>query len=569
MPDQKLIDYIKESKEKGFSDDQIRKALLDVGWEEKDIETAFKSILEPARPTSAISKLPDPVALLENAWNIYKQRVWVFAGILLIPIVLSLLEYILGSLFLNRLTLDIGAWKVFSIIIADLLLLLAIFLISLWGQVSLLYAIKDSEEKINIIEAYKRGKSKIFSYWWISILTGIIIAAGILLLIIPGIIFAVWFAFALFILVVEGLKGTKALRKSKEYVRGRWWSVFIRIVAGSIMIGTLPASIVVFSTLPFQLNWVDIAWLETTIQAIVGSVFALFVFPLIITYDFLIYKTLKGELFLAPAKKKTTTFVIITVIVGLLLILGSIGLTVASRLKEVRGRANDAVIKTALSEARIAAEAYYDANGSYSGICTTDRDFARIRDEIVNNGGSWTCNDRADAYCLESSLSSGYYCIDSTGTSKANTTAGCAADSIICPSDPQAIARDNQRVEDLKKIADALDAYYRDHSSYPVMEMCLEVHSLGFPTYLKNGSIKWDSLESILQSGGYAGSLPEDPKKDPTSDYIYMYNSENGTTYTLSALLEGRNDALNSDFDGRMGRCSFCDDPTYCIRSPR
>ena len=44
MPNQNLIDYIKESKEKGFPDKEIRKALLDAGWKKEDVKGGFKAV---------------------------------------------------------------------------------------------------------------------------------------------------------------------------------------------------------------------------------------------------------------------------------------------------------------------------------------------------------------------------------------------------------------------------------------------------------------------------------------------------------------------------------------------
>lgn len=46
MANQELINYINESKEKGFSLDDIRKALIDVGWDERDIEEAIDFTLQ-------------------------------------------------------------------------------------------------------------------------------------------------------------------------------------------------------------------------------------------------------------------------------------------------------------------------------------------------------------------------------------------------------------------------------------------------------------------------------------------------------------------------------------------
>lgn len=42
MLDKKLLDYIKQNKKQGFSDDEIRKALLETGWNRGDVEEGFK-----------------------------------------------------------------------------------------------------------------------------------------------------------------------------------------------------------------------------------------------------------------------------------------------------------------------------------------------------------------------------------------------------------------------------------------------------------------------------------------------------------------------------------------------
>lgn len=65
MPNQELIDYIKQSKQKGFSDEEIRKTLLDAGWEEEDIEKGLKGISEPTVPESSKEALPVSAAPTE------------------------------------------------------------------------------------------------------------------------------------------------------------------------------------------------------------------------------------------------------------------------------------------------------------------------------------------------------------------------------------------------------------------------------------------------------------------------------------------------------------------------
>ena len=49
---------------------------------------------------------------------------------------------------------------------------------------------------------------------------------GLILLIIPGVIFAVWFALAMYILILENKGIMESLSKSKELVKGHFWTVF-------------------------------------------------------------------------------------------------------------------------------------------------------------------------------------------------------------------------------------------------------------------------------------------------------------------------------------------------------
>ena len=59
-----------------------------------------------------------------------------------------------------------------------------------------------------------RGKSGIWQFFWISLLRGWAVLGGLILFIIPGIIFSIWFSLSLYILVAEGLKGTSAIKQN-------------------------------------------------------------------------------------------------------------------------------------------------------------------------------------------------------------------------------------------------------------------------------------------------------------------------------------------------------------------
>ncbi len=99
--------------------------------------------------------------------------------------------------------------------------------------------------------AYSFGIARLWSILWVSILVGLIVALGFILFIIPGFIFLTWLAVSLPALVIEDKRGTNALSRSWNLVRGRAWPVFGVIVVAALITGVVNAII----TAPFGHNW--------------------------------------------------------------------------------------------------------------------------------------------------------------------------------------------------------------------------------------------------------------------------------------------------------------------------
>jgi len=217
--------------------------------------------------------------LLKQAFQIYKNRIGVFLVISIIPFLASL---VFAPLFLIPLLLGLpiilfykglGLVLLIPLILVTVVLAIAIFIVNLWAGVSLLYAIKERDQEIGIRESFAKARPKILSYWWISILVGLITMLGFILLIVPGIIFSVWFSLAVYVLVSEEKKGMKALLRSKELVKGYWWKIFWRLLVLSFVV-FLIAYIAGF--IPF-----------------VKNIIYIFITPFSVTFSFLIYENLK------------------------------------------------------------------------------------------------------------------------------------------------------------------------------------------------------------------------------------------------------------------------------------
>lgn len=354
MPNQQLIDYVKEQLKRGASQEEIKKALLANGWQEQAIGEAFDasakasipvpqgqsgapeaSTQSKTRTTTMPPSLPGATMLLSEAWSIYTERLGVFLGITALSTVGSFGLFLVAGIIWSMATF-----------ISPMLLILAIamtmlgVLFSVWGQAALLRAVTDSGGEISIVGSYRKGWYKIFSLLWVGFLYGLLIAGGTVLFVVPGVLFFVWFGVGTFVLFSEDVRGMNALLKSREYVRGNWWGVFSRVIFAGLLyllIAFALSFVFVFVATP------DAA--KTSVNALLG----LFVTPLITLYSFLIYKHLRymkrDVAFVATGGRKA--LFLIPVVAGILLVPLVLSSIILASFNIAREKAHDALIRNA------------------------------------------------------------------------------------------------------------------------------------------------------------------------------------------------------------------------------
>jgi len=83
----------------------------------------------------------------------------------------------------------------------------------------------------------------IHSIIWVTMLGWILVLLGFVACILPGIWLYVSFAVAVPVLLTEGVKGRKALGRSRRLVKGRWWAAFAIILLGGLLTGIVSAVI--------------------------------------------------------------------------------------------------------------------------------------------------------------------------------------------------------------------------------------------------------------------------------------------------------------------------------------
>jgi len=111
---------------------------------------------------------------------------------------------------------------------------------------------------------------------------------------------------------------------------------------------------------------------------------------------------------------------------------------------------------------------------------------------------------------------------------------------IIGVPEMQKKGKDSIRIQDLDRVANALDSYYNKKGCYP------------YGTDPTCGSGRdWTEMSQTLISEGFLGEVLEDPINQ--GDFVYSYCVDSvdsqGTMYALMEKLETRNQALNGDYD--------------------
>jgi ribosomal protein L37E len=203
--------------------------------------------LKPRQPAAAQEAPPlEPElisfeGLFRESFEAFKRRGLTVGLILLVAIVVAMIPMVLGTVAGGLLSAVLPASaQGFSVFLAICGALAGMFLL-VSGIAAMIHAAMD--ERLEFNAAFGKGFRSFLPFLWIGILHTFITMGGYLLLVVPGVIFSIWFIFSAFIYVAEDARGMDALIMSREYVRGRGLDVFLRLLALwviSAVVGVVP-----------------------------------------------------------------------------------------------------------------------------------------------------------------------------------------------------------------------------------------------------------------------------------------------------------------------------------------
>lgn len=162
-------------------------------------------------------------------------------------------------------------WTVGSIIMSFL---------SLWFSLAYILAIADIDngsipQKVSVY--LKKSRGLIMPAFGLSLIVGLIVLGGFILLIIPGILFSVWFIFILQARVLDQKRGMSSLSASKTLVSGNWWGIFGRVALSIILVSTIIRIVGSILNSIFQINFDNLTFQSLTIFSLIVTILIAFV----------------------------------------------------------------------------------------------------------------------------------------------------------------------------------------------------------------------------------------------------------------------------------------------------
>lgn len=156
---------------------------------------------------------------------------------------------------------------------------------SIRAYIGMFLLVKKNYEGDELV-IFKETSKYFWSYLGLALMTGVFILLWACLLIIPGIIYGIFYSLAIYVFFFEDKRGLEAIRRSQQLVKDYWWPVFGRFLAIALLVWL---TMVVIS-LPLAYSSPQDVFYQT--WNIVVQAVSFLIGPIILLYTYNIYQDL-------------------------------------------------------------------------------------------------------------------------------------------------------------------------------------------------------------------------------------------------------------------------------------
>lgn len=241
--------------------------------------------------------------LMRNTLNDYKQNWRKFVYLLILPMAFSLLGSIMS--FVLEKFAGTTAWPMYLsviVFIAAVALIIIFAVVYFHAYIAEFILLKDLSAEVNfknVGEWYKKARQYFWTVALVSIIFTFLALIGFVLFVIPGVMFCIFYAFTIYAVIYEDLKIKEAFRRSKELVKGYFWPVFGRFIAGGLLVwlayviiggigAVLAYLLTAIAKIPISKDVITLS--SDLLSVVVGLIIG----PLSLIYTYKIYRSLRA-----------------------------------------------------------------------------------------------------------------------------------------------------------------------------------------------------------------------------------------------------------------------------------
>jgi hypothetical protein len=203
-------------------------------------------------------------AVLDETWTLFTRFFLRFFAI-------ALVVFVIVNLLFGLVDAAISSDNAGAALVVAVLALVTVVIGMTWLQGAFVYAVQDARDgsfDSSMGEVFSRVSPAIAPLIGASLLAGLGIAVGLLLLVIPGLVLLTIWAVIAPVIVVEKRHALDSFGRSRELVRGHGWTVFGIVVITALLSGVASALLqAAFSFLP---RFLEIVIGNTIAQAAVA-----------------------------------------------------------------------------------------------------------------------------------------------------------------------------------------------------------------------------------------------------------------------------------------------------------
>ena len=237
-------------------------------------------------------KIIKSVDLIKESWQVYQKN--------LLKFIEDFIYGLIGILPMFGLLIVSAVYAVYLSDKAPVSVNVILGIIAVLGfiasiYIAIVYSIRSKVASILLLkndftspkDNFKEAKPYFVKFLGVSLLLVVLVIAWGFVLLVPALIFAIYYGFAQYVLVIEGKRPFSAIERSYDLVRGYFWPVFGRLA----LISALGMAVYIILAQPMS------NFQEGSAAAVSYSIFMNLIWavlsPYFIVYTYNLYKSLK------------------------------------------------------------------------------------------------------------------------------------------------------------------------------------------------------------------------------------------------------------------------------------